>query len=66
MFSWKRIAVAGVATLLLLVAGWFGWQTISLNRARENLKKVEELAKAERNFAAYDLALDIQPAAARR
>lgn len=33
-----------------------------LNRARENLKKVEELAKAERNFAAYDLALDIQPA----
>lgn len=61
-FTWRRAILASVAAVVLLVAGWFGWRTIALSRARENIRKIEELARAERNFEAYDLALDVQTA----
>lgn len=60
VFTRRHAAFAFLAALVLVVAGSFGWRTIVVNRARENLKKVEELARAERNFEAYDLALEVQ------
>jgi serine/threonine protein kinase/dienelactone hydrolase len=61
-FDWKRAAAAGVIGIALLAGGWFGWKAYSVSAARESLKKVEELAKAERNFEAYDLARQVKAA----
>lgn len=58
----KSPAVLAFAVLGILVlggGGWYLWKYIRLNNARENLKKIEELAKNEKNFEAYDLALQV-------
>lgn len=59
-FSWKQVIAASLILGILTVGGWFYLQNRNLNRARENVKKVEELAKADKTFEAYDLALEIQ------
>lgn len=51
------LAFAAIAILALSIGGWYLWKYVRLNNARENLKKIEELAKNEKNFEAYDLAL---------
>jgi len=57
--NWKRFVVYGLVIGVLAVGAFFGWKNYRFNQARENLKKVEELAKAEKNFEAYDLATDV-------
>jgi eukaryotic-like serine/threonine-protein kinase len=57
--SWKRFALYALFIGVLGTGAFFWWKSYRSDQARENLKKVEELAKAERNFEAYDLALDV-------
>ncbi len=57
--NWKRFAFYALVIAVLGSGGFFWWKNYRLESARENLKKVEELAKAEKNFEAYDLATDI-------
>jgi eukaryotic-like serine/threonine-protein kinase len=57
--DWKRFAFYGLIIGILSVGTFFWWKNYRLGQARENLKKVEELAKAEKNFEAYDLALEV-------
>jgi serine/threonine protein kinase len=57
--SWKKFAFLGLVIAVLATGAFFWWKNYRVNQARENLKKVEELAKAERNFEAYDLAMDV-------
>ena len=58
--GWKQIALASFVLLILAVGGWFYWHNQNLNWARESVKKAEELAKADKTFEAYDLALQLQ------
>jgi eukaryotic-like serine/threonine-protein kinase len=56
---WKTV-LAYSAISALVVAGAYIWlKGYRIDRARENLKKVEDLARAERNFEAYDLAMQV-------
>lgn len=57
--NWKKFAFYVLLIAILSAGGLFWWKSYRLDKARENLKKVEELAKAEKNFEAYDLAMDI-------
>ncbi len=56
-FSWKQIALIIFAGLMIIFGGFYLWKYYQLNQARQNLKKAEELAVAEKNFEAYDLAV---------
>jgi len=60
--NWARFAFYGLVVAILGIGGFFWWKNYKLNQARENLKKVEELAKTEKNFEAYDLAMDVSNA----
>ena len=53
------LTFSALGILALSIGGWYFWKYIQLNNARENLKKIEELAKNEKNFEAYDLALQV-------
>jgi serine/threonine protein kinase/formylglycine-generating enzyme required for sulfatase activity len=57
--SWKSFVFYALILAVLAAGGFFWWKSYRIDQARENLKKVEELAKAEKNFEAYDLALDV-------
>ncbi|HRH46145.1 MAG TPA: bifunctional serine/threonine-protein kinase/formylglycine-generating enzyme family protein, partial [Pyrinomonadaceae bacterium] len=59
-FGWKQIALISFVLLILTVGGWFYRQNRNLNWAKENIKKVEELANTDKTFEAYDLALEVQ------
>ena len=59
-FSWKQIAFASITLMILVGGGWFYWQNRNLNWAHENIKRVEELAKSNKIFEAYDLFLQIR------
>jgi serine/threonine protein kinase len=57
----RVIALAALAALIGLVAAlWFYRQQNNLSWARENVPRVEELAKAENYFEAYDLAVQVE------
>jgi eukaryotic-like serine/threonine-protein kinase len=57
--GWKKFAFYGLLTAVIGVGALFWWKSYRLGQARENLKKVEELARAEKNFEAYDLAMSV-------
>ncbi len=59
-FGWKQIALASFVLAVLAVGSWFFVKNRNINWMRENIKKVEELAKADKTFEAYDLALQIK------
>jgi eukaryotic-like serine/threonine-protein kinase len=56
----RRLLVGGALALLVTGAGWFYWRSAKLNQARASLPQIEELARAERFFEAYDLAIEAQ------
>lgn len=56
----KEIVWASIFLLILAFAGWFYRKNYNLNWARENVKKVEELAKTDKTFEAYNLALQVR------
>jgi serine/threonine protein kinase/formylglycine-generating enzyme required for sulfatase activity len=55
----RSVAVCALA-MIVAVAGWLYWRNTELNKARAALPRIEELAKAERYFEAYDLAIEAQ------
>ena len=57
--AWKRIVFYGFLISVFGTGAFFLLKNYRLGQARENLKKVEELAKAEKNFEAYDLATEV-------
>src|SRR6185295_17570386 len=59
-FGWKEITLAGVILTILATGVLFYRQSRNRDWAQENLKKVEELAKSDKTFEAYDLAQEIQ------
>lgn len=59
-FDWSKLIFSSIIVLLIAVGGFYFWKYYRFNQARENLKKVEELATVERNFEAYDLAVQIE------
>ncbi|MBS1792802.1 MAG: protein kinase [Acidobacteria bacterium] len=56
--SRKNYLFYALVAVVLGVGAFFWWKSHRLERARADLKKVEELARAEKNFEAYDLALE--------
>ncbi len=52
--------MGGVLALIVAGAGWFYWRSAKVNRAQAALPRIEELARAERFFEAYDLAVQAQ------
>ena len=46
--------------LVVAGAGWLFWRSAKVNQARAALPRIEELARAERFFEAYDLAVQAQ------
>ena len=46
--------------VLLISVTFFKWGNSNINWAKENIKQVEQLAKDEKNFDAYDLAVKIE------
>lgn len=58
-FNWKSGAFYTILAALLLTGGSIWLRNYRVGRAQENLKKVEELARAEKNFEAYDLAMQV-------
>ncbi len=59
-FRWTQAILAGVAVLAVIIGGWYLWNFWVVMQARENIRKVEELAKQEKNFEAYDLARQVE------
>jgi formylglycine-generating enzyme required for sulfatase activity len=59
-FRWVQAILAGLITLALIAGGWYLWKFWRVMQAQENLRKVEELAKEEKNFEAYDLARQVE------
>ncbi|MGC2235435.1 MAG: bifunctional serine/threonine-protein kinase/formylglycine-generating enzyme family protein [Pyrinomonadaceae bacterium] len=57
--SWKWIVSAGLMCIFLALGGWKLWQMRQISWANEQIPRVEELAKNEKNFEAYDLALEV-------
>lgn len=55
-----QIALGGLILFLLGIGGWYLRHQSDINWARENVKKIAELASNESNFEAYDLALQVQ------
>lgn len=58
-FDWRRGAFYTILAAIILTGGSIWLRNYRVERARENLQKVEDLAKAERNFEAYDLATEV-------
>lgn len=58
--SWKRFVFFGLIISIFAFGGWYLWQNYRVNQARENLRKAEELSKSEKNFEAFDLALQAE------
>ena len=58
--NWKSLVFYGLVLSVLAIGSWFWWQNYRIEKAHENLNKAEELAKSERNFEAFDLALQAE------
>ncbi len=58
--GWRQLIFGGVFIVLLALGGWYWRRSSQINWAKENVGRVEELARAEKNFAAYELALEIE------
>jgi eukaryotic-like serine/threonine-protein kinase len=58
-YTWKTVVFYSFLALILLTGGYFWFKSYRIERANENLKKVEDLARAEKNFEAYDLAMQV-------
>lgn len=58
--NWKTYIFSSLALFAIIFGGYYLWNYIQLNQARENLKKIEELATAEKYFEAYDLAVQTE------
>ena len=58
--AWKRYVFYGLLASIFVVSGWFWWQNYRLEKTEKNLKMVEELAQQEKNFEAYDVALEVE------
>ncbi len=56
----RKLLVGGVLALIVAGAGWFYWRSAKMNQAQAALPRIEELARAERFFEAYDLAVQAQ------
>lgn len=56
----KRFAIGAVVLVAALAAIWYGLRNYRLNAAAADLATAEELARADRNFEAYDLALKLR------
>ena len=59
-FGWPQFALGGLLLLLIGFGGWYLWNQSNVSWAKENVNKVAELARIEKNFEAYDLALQIK------
>jgi serine/threonine protein kinase/formylglycine-generating enzyme required for sulfatase activity len=59
-FGWKNILVFGAIGSFLVFAGFYLWKYYKLNKTHENIIKAEKLATAEKNFEAYDLAVEAE------
>ncbi|MCD9188602.1 MAG: protein kinase [Pyrinomonadaceae bacterium] len=59
-FRWKTFVFFGLVLALLTTGGYFLMKNYQIEKARENLKKAEELGRSEQNFEAYDLALEVE------
>jgi len=57
LFGSKQIAFAVFILAILAGGGWFYQHNRNINWAKENLKQIEELAKSDKTFEGYDLAL---------
>jgi serine/threonine protein kinase/dienelactone hydrolase len=64
----RRKIVRGFAAALILVAAiavlWYWYGNYRARKAADDLNRVEELARADKNFEAYDLALTLRAALA--
>ncbi|HMS42259.1 MAG TPA: bifunctional serine/threonine-protein kinase/formylglycine-generating enzyme family protein, partial [Pyrinomonadaceae bacterium] len=58
--GWKKISLASFVVVILAIGGWFFVKNRNLNWARENIKKIEGLAKDDKTFEAYDLASEVK------
>lgn len=60
-FNWRyAIALGSLFVVLASIAGWFYRQNRTAQWLRESVGKVAELAKSDKTFEAYDLAMQIQ------
>jgi serine/threonine protein kinase/formylglycine-generating enzyme required for sulfatase activity len=59
-FNWKRAIFYSLMAVILLAGGYIWFKSYRVEQAYGNLKKVEDLAKAEKNFEAYDLAMRVE------
>ena len=55
----RFVAVCALA-LVVAGAGWFYWRNAKAHKAKASLPRLEELARAEQFFEAYDLAVEAQ------
>ncbi len=55
-----RMIFSGVLAVALVFGGWYLWKFWRVMQAQENLRRMEELAKEEKNFEAYDLARQVE------
>ncbi len=58
--GWTQFVWGSLVLILIGIGVWYLRHQSNLEWAKENIKRVSDLAKDERNFEAYDLALQIQ------
>lgn len=58
--SWGIWLIGGFCFLALILLGNYFWNNYKIYQAKENLKKAEELAVQEKNFEAFDLAVEAE------
>ena len=58
--SFRVLAIALAALVVLATGGWFAWRAANLRWARNRIAQVTALAEAGRNAEAFDLALAAQ------
>jgi hypothetical protein len=57
----RKLLVGSVLALIVAGASWLYWRSTKVNQAQAALTRIEEFARAERFFEAYDLAVQAQP-----
>jgi serine/threonine protein kinase/formylglycine-generating enzyme required for sulfatase activity len=55
--NWSRGLILGVLALFLSVGAWFYLEAVNRSWAIDNIAKIEQLAKEDKYFEAYDLAV---------
>ncbi len=58
--NWLAILFSSVIVSLLIFGGWLLWKNYRQQNALDELSKAEEFAKQEKNFEAYDLAMQVK------